>query len=166
MVKKPNGENTTHIAKMDSAIRAAWKPINKRYDSVPEPSMNKFMNEYRRHVKHSPMKARVLTGEVLLQCARKMGLKTANGIDLWSIPPLKRLPTPFRDAPAEMLRVVERTGRWPKRVAEGFTSFVPKREGEGDPTKLRPLKLLSQIYKIWAGLWLAPPAPSLPPWGP
>ena len=83
---------------------------------------------------------------------RKMGLKTANGIDLWSIALLKRLPTPFWDALAKLLRMVERTGRWPKRVAEGFTSLVPKGEGEGDPMKPRPLTVLSQIYRIWAGL--------------
>ena len=116
--------------------------------------MDKFMDEYGHHVKHNPMKARVLTGDVLLQRARKMGVKTANGLDLWSIKPLKGLQAPFWDAPAEMLREVERTGRWPERVAEGFTSLVPKGEGEGDPMKLRPLTMLSQIYQIWAGLWM------------
>ena len=99
-------------------------------------------------VKHSPMKARVLTGDVLLQSARKMGVETANGLDLWSIKLLKRLPAPFWDALAELLRVVERTGRWPERVAEGFTSLVPKGEGEGDPMKLRRLTVLLQIYRI------------------
>ena len=113
--------------------------------------MDKFMDEFRRHVKHSPMKARVLTGDVLLQRARKMGMNTANRIDLWSIRLLKRLPAPFWDALAELLRVVESTGRWPERVAEGFTSSVPKGE-EGDPMKLRPLTVLSQIYTMWARL--------------
>ena len=72
----------------------------------------------------------------------KMGMNTANGIDLWSIRLPKRLPAPFWDALAELLRVVERTGRWPERVAEGFTSLVPKGEGEGDPMNLRPLTVL------------------------
>ena len=152
MVKKKNGRYSANIWEMDEAIRAAWKPINKRYESIPEPSVDKFMDEYRRHVKHGPMKARELTGDVLLQRARKMGVKTANGLDLWSIKLLKRLPAPFWDALAELLRVVERTGRWPERVAEGFTSWVPKGEGEGDPMKLRPLTMLSQIYRMWAGL--------------
>ena len=52
----------------------------------------------------------MLTGDVLLQRARKMGVKTANGLDLWSISLLKRLPAPFWDALAELLRMVERTG--------------------------------------------------------
>ena len=47
---------------MDSAIRAAWKPINRRYESAPEPSVDKFMNAYRQHVKRSEMNARVPRG--------------------------------------------------------------------------------------------------------
>ena len=43
------------------------------------------MKEYRHHVRRSAMKARMLTGDMLLQRARKMGVKTANGLDLWSI---------------------------------------------------------------------------------
>ena len=148
MVTKPDGAYTPNVKEMDSAIRTAWKPINKRYGSQPEPLVEKIMNTYRQHVKHSEMKARVLTGDVLLQRARKMGLKTANGIDLWSIALLRRLPTPFWDALVELLRMVERTGRWPERVAEGFTSLGTKGEGEGEPMKLRPLIVLSQIYRI------------------
>ena len=79
------------------------------------------------------MKAKVLTGDVLLQRAHKMGVKTANGLDLWSISLLKRLPAPFRDALAELVRMVECTGKWPDRVAEGFTSLVPKGEGGATP---------------------------------
>ena len=152
MVRTPSGEFTANIAEMDEAIRAAWAPVNRRYEASPEPSVDKFMQEYRHHVRHSAMKARMLTGDVLLQRARKMGVKAANGPDLWSISLLKRLPTPFWDALAELLRMVERTGQWPDRVAEGFTSLVPKGEGGGDPMKLRPLTVLSQIYRIWAGV--------------
>ena len=36
--------------------------------------------------------------------------------------------------------------------APGFTSLVPKGEGGGDPMNLRPLTVLSQVYRIWAGL--------------
>ena len=123
MVRTPSGEFTANIAEMDEAIRAAWAPVNTRYEATPEPSVDKFMQEYRHHVRHSAMKARMLTGDVLLQRARKMGVKTANGLDLWSIGLLKRLPTPFWDALAELVRMVERTGKWPDRVA-GFTSLV------------------------------------------
>ena len=110
------------------------------------------MQEYRHHIKHRTMKARSLTGAMLRKRAGQMGVKTADGLDLWSVALLKRLPMTFWDALAELLRMVERTGCWPDRVAEGFTSLVPKGEGAGDPMKLRPLTVLSQIYRIWAGV--------------
>ena len=73
-------------------------------------------------------------------------------MDLWSIKLLKRLPMQYRDKLVELLRTVEKTGLWLERTAEGFTSLVPKGEGGGDPMKLRPLTVLSQVYRIWAGL--------------
>ena len=45
MVKKQNGEYTANISEKDEAIRAAWKPINRWYESIPEPSAGKFMDE-------------------------------------------------------------------------------------------------------------------------
>ena len=101
------------------------------------------MKEYRRHIRHSAMTTRVLTREVLQQRARKMGMKTTNGIDQWSIALLMRPPMPLWDALAELLRMVECIGTWPQLVAEGFMSLVPKGEGEGDPMKVRPLTVLS-----------------------
>ena len=91
MVRTPSGEFTAKIAEMDEAIRAAWAPVNRRYEANSEPSVDKFMQDYRHHVRHSAMKARMLMGDVLLQRARKMGVKTAYGLHLWSISLLKRL---------------------------------------------------------------------------
>ena len=152
MVRKGTGELTANIQEMDEVIREAWRPVNMRYADRPEPSVTAFMNRYRQHIRGSPMEARRLDAQTLQARARKMGEKTADGIDLWSIRLLKRLPGVFWDKLADLLRAVEATGKWPDRVAEGFTSLVPKGEGGGDPMKLRPLTVLSQIYQIWAGV--------------
>ena len=58
----------------------------------------------------------------------------------------------YWDKLTELLRTVEKTGVWPERIAEGFTSLVPKGDGGRDPMKLRPLTVLSQVYGIWARL--------------
>ena len=39
MVKKADGQYTANIAEMDEVIRNAWKPINRRYENRPEPSV-------------------------------------------------------------------------------------------------------------------------------
>ena len=50
MVRTPSGEFTANVAEMDVAIRAAWSPVNRRYETTREPSVDKFMKEYRHHV--------------------------------------------------------------------------------------------------------------------
>ena len=70
MVRTPGGGFTASIAEMDEAIRAASAPVNRRYEARLEPSVDKFMKECRHHARHSTMKARVLTGDILLQRAK------------------------------------------------------------------------------------------------
>ena len=65
MVKKTDGMYTTNIEEMDSVLRALWKSINMRYETEPEPSVDKFINEYRHYIRPGEIKARVLTGAVL-----------------------------------------------------------------------------------------------------
>ena len=54
---------------------------------------------------------------------------------------------------AQVLEIIESLGAWPKMVAQGFTSLIPKGEGAG-ALKLRPLSVLSQIYRVWEGMRL------------
>ena len=111
MVRKGTGELTANIQEMDEVIRESWRPVNMPYADRPEPSVTAFMNNYRQHIRGSPREARQLDAETLQARARKMGEKTANGIDLWSIMVLKRLPGVFWDRLADLLRAVEATGR-------------------------------------------------------
>ena len=149
IVRKQDGEYTANIAEMDEVIRAAWRPINRRYEVSSEPSVQRFMQDYRPYICHTAMTARVLTGMVMLKRAANMGVKTTNGLDQWSILLLKRLPMAFWDALAELLRMVEQaSGRteWPNNSPPWC------RKAKGGGMKLRPLTILSQIYRIWASV--------------
>ena len=42
MVRKQDGEYTANIAEMDDTIRAAWRPVKRRYEASPEPSLQDF----------------------------------------------------------------------------------------------------------------------------
>ena len=52
---------------------------------------------------------------------------------------------------ADLLREVERQGRWPLRLAEGYTALMPK-EGPPGPLNTRPLTVLSMVYRLRAGI--------------
>ena len=65
MIQQPGGELTANIDDMDKVMRGAWRPVNLRYEHLPEPSVENFMQHYRNHMRSSPMHARHLDGPAL-----------------------------------------------------------------------------------------------------
>ena len=66
---------------------------------------------------------------------------------------LRSLPDMLLGWVADLLREVERLGKWPARMAEGYTALIPK-EGPPGPLQTRPLSVLSMVYRLWAGVRL------------
>ena len=79
-----------------------------------------------------------------------MGLRTSTGLDGWCVVDLLCLPDVLLNWLAELLTVIEQTGRWPRILARGFISLIPKGEGML-PMQQRPLSVLSQIYRYGRG---------------
>ena len=77
----------------------------------------------------------------------------AQGLDGWSLADLRSLPDRLLGWLADLLREVERLGKWPARLAEGYTALIPK-EGPPGPLNTRPLTALSMVYRLWAGVRL------------
>ena len=75
------------------------------------------------------------------------------GLDGWSLEDLCALPDQLLEWLADLLREVERQGRWPLLLAEGYTALIPK-EGPPGPLNMRPLTVLSMVYRLWAGIRL------------
>ena len=63
------------------------------------------------------------------------------------------LPNALFDMLAQLLTHIESTGLWPCMLARGFVSLIPKGDGML-PMQQRPLSVLSQLYKVWAGVRL------------
>ena len=78
---------------------------------------------------------------------------SALGLDGWSVADLRSLPDRLLGWLADLLREVERIGKWPTRLAEGYTALIPK-EGPPGPLNTRPLTVLSMVYWLWVGLRL------------
>ena len=60
------------------------------------------------------------------------------------------LPDTLLERLVDLLCVVEQTGKWPHDLAQGFISLIPKGEG-AEPAQLRPISVMSVIYRAWAG---------------
>ena len=128
-------------------------PIQRKYAEKEEPDEDLFMGQYGKHVRHTPMEVTDLTGANLRARLKRMSPRTATSVDGWAAVDLKAMHLKVWDLPAELLGRVEELGVWPDRLAEGFISLVPKGEG-AEALKLRPLSVLSTVYRLWAGLRL------------
>ena len=62
---------------------------------------------------------------------------------------MKVLPDSLLERLASLLNVIEQTGCWPDALAQGVISLISKGEGS-EPNKLRPISVMSVIYRLWA----------------
>ena len=149
---RPDGTPTANLREMDSLLQDAWRPINCKYAEAAEPDPAEFLRRYGRHVRCVPMISGPLTGRRLRRALMRMH-PSAPGLDGWSLEDLRALPDQLLEWLADLLREVERQGRWPLRLAEGYTALIPK-EGPPGPLNTRPLTVLSMVYRLWAGIRL------------
>ena len=64
-----------------------------------------------------------------------------------SLADLSSLPARLLGWLAHLLRKVERLGKWPARLAEGYTALISK-EGPSAPLNTRTLTALSMVYGL------------------
>ena len=128
-LSKPDGTATANLAEMDGLLQDAWRPINRKYAADPEPDPTAFLRRYGHHVRRVPMIASRLDSPRLRKGLSRMK-PSALGLDGWSLADLCSLPDKLLGWLADLLREVERLGKWPARPAEGYTALIPK---EGPP---------------------------------
>ena len=61
------------------------------------------------------------------------------------------LPLQLFEKLAEVLNLVEETGKWLVPLTRGLISLIPMGEGSA-PQKLRPIGLMASVYRVWASL--------------
>ena len=84
-----------------------------------------FMRRYGCHVRRVPMIASQLDGPRLRNGLSRMK-PSALGLEGWNVADLRSLPDTLLGWLADLLREVERLGKWPTRLAEGYTALIPK----------------------------------------
>ena len=57
----PDGTATAHPAQMDGLLQDAWRPVNRKYATDPEPDPAAFFRRYGHHTWRVPMIASSLT---------------------------------------------------------------------------------------------------------
>ena len=86
---------------------------------------------------------------LVAQTLRGMARRKRPGLDAWSVPELRALPTLLHGWLGLLLEQVESTGRWPRQAALPEGVLLPKGDGQ-DPLDRRPIWLMPLLYRIWS----------------
>ena len=152
MLEGKEGRMTGNLEEMDVLMRDSWMPIMRKYGDgrVEEPPIDAFVARYGKHIAYREMTLGPITGNRLHRkfCAVKV---TSEGVDGWRLQELRDLPMVLHQMLAGLLERVEQTGTWPRMLALGLITLTPKGEGVR-PLDIRPLSVLSLIYRAWGGL--------------
>ena len=70
-----------------------------------------------------------ITGAQLLKHLKEIGVHTAMGRDGWGVADLLCLLDALPNMLADLLTIVEATGKWPHTPAWVYVSLIPKGEG-------------------------------------
>ena len=150
---RSDGTMTGNVDEMDGLLHDAWMPIFQLYREVAEPAWDAFAERYGSYFKQAPMQVTAISGEELASLLSRMSGSSSRGAEGWGVEELKRLALPVLDDLAELLNTVEATGVWPQALREGLVSLISKGEG-ASPNQLRPITVMSAIYRLWAVRWL------------
>ena len=146
-LESTDGEVLTGKAALLQASENAWWPLWQ-----PGPRGQAREPEFR-HYPALPLRA--LEGTRLEQAAWRCSESKAPGMDGWTLKRMKQWPSAVWRAVADMLQVVEISGRWPAALKGGLICLLPKNGVQAsaqNPLEARPVVLLAQLYRIWAAV--------------
>ena len=63
---------------------------------------------------------------------------------------LQRIPDPLLEILIKVFEGIEKGKPWPKQWMSAFVIFLPKVEEAKSPCELRPITVISKIYRVWA----------------
>ena len=147
-----DGHYTANIQDQFDAVRNAWSAVTNLFQHG-EPSHEQFFQSYNDYIPYSPYQACVITPTIFRQTILST-TESSPGLDQWTFKDLKLLATytPFVfDSFVKILHSSEQNGRWPQPLISGYCSLIPKSsEPPDNPLQLRPIIVLSSLYRIWA----------------
>ena len=145
-LSKPDGFAMVNLSEMDGLLQEAWRPINRKYATDPDPDPAAFLPRYGHHVRRVPMIASQLYRPGLRKGLSHMK-PSALGLDWWSLADLRSLLNRLLCWLADLLREVEHVGTWLTRLAEGYMALIPKK-GPPGPLNTCPLTVPSMVYGL------------------
>ena len=132
-------EPTANVDRMDDIVHESWDKVMCKCANTPDVDPDVFVQKYRNFIESNKnMDATPLTCATSRKRVRKMGIHTATRLDGWCVADLLYLPNALLDMLAQFVTNIESTRLWPRVLACGFVSLIPKGE-RMFPLQPRPL---------------------------
>ena len=145
---------------IDELMRDAWVPVFQQYDSGNTcPTWEDFATKYEAHIPQGcSMELGAMTPEELRSAIKRMCTDTAFGADGFTAADLKAMPDALLERLALLFDLIEMSGSWPEALLTALVTMIPKDDNSGGmrPTDLRPISVMSVVYRAWASARLRP----------
>ena len=148
-----DGQPTANKDEIFAAILSAWNGVFNKFANHAPP-VQPFLDRFGPTMRTAPCHLEPLTAERLRVSLRDVK-QSASGLDSWNANELKALSNWYPEAfisLAALLNHVEATGIWPTALVSGYTTMLPKPGGPPvpGPQDMRPISVLSQIFRLWS----------------
>ena len=147
------GQQCLTPAAVDSAVRAFWVDnVLRQHAAVDEEERwQAFLaSPFGKHIPSTSWPTSTWTAARVVAALRSMREGAAPGMTGVPIAVWRALPSPWPDAIARLLTLVESTGRWPSVWLDAYVAMIPKASGGTRPQDQRPITVLEVLYRIWA----------------
>ena len=141
------------VETVDAAVRGYWVDVVLRqHADVDEAARWAAFeaSEFGAHVPTTVWPSTPWTGDRVRSVLSSMREAAAPGLTGIPIAVWRSLPSPWHDAVARLLALVEAAGRWPAEWLQAYVAMIPKASGGSRPRDQRPITVLEVMYRIWS----------------
>jgi hypothetical protein len=141
------------VETVDAAVRGYWVDVVLRQHAGVDATARWAAfeaSEFGAHVPAASWPSTPWTGERVRSVLSSMREAAAPGLTGIPIAVWRSLPSPWHDAVARLLELVEAAGRWPAEWLQAYVAMIPKASGGSRPRDQRPITVLEVMYRIWS----------------
>ena len=135
---------------MHQKLFQAWAPYFCRDDHAEEPEQWDEALAFLDSIQNFPtMCLQPITGNELYFAVKQTKLASSRGGDGFSTLDLRRLPMPLWNLMAKIFTCIEHHHSWPEAWTLAKTLCLPKTSQPKTPLDIRPITVMSKMYRIW-----------------
>ena len=141
------------VPEVDAAVRAFWVDhVLRQHAAVDEDARwTAFLaSPFSQHIPTATWPTSSWDAARVRASLRSMREGAAPGLTGVPIAVWRALPSPWPEAVARLLNLVESERRWPSSWLEAYVAMIPKSAGGTRPQDQRPITVLEVLYRLWA----------------